>query len=132
VAEENARAAQVHDRYRTIAGDAFTAEFGTGDDEALVTNFSHHFDAPTCTALPAKVHGAVRSGGRVRRVRVRAESCSRVAALFSAIQLDAAGETPGGDTYTFGELRQQLEDAGFRNVSSHALPTPQTVLLAMK
>ena len=35
-----------------------------------------------------------------------------------------------GDAYTFAELHHQLEDAGFHNVSAHALPTPQTVLLA--
>jgi hypothetical protein len=39
-------------------------------------------------------------------------------------------ETPGGDAYTFDELRKQLEDAGFRNVTAHGLPTPETVLLA--
>jgi len=40
--------------------------------------------------------------------------------------------TPGGDAYTLAELTQQLEGAGFRNVSVHALPTPQLVLLAEK
>jgi len=52
-----------------------------------------------------------------------------IPARFSLTML---GETPGGDTYMFAELRQQLEDAGFHNVSSHALPTPQMVLLAEK
>lgn len=52
VAEENARAAQAQERYRTIAGDAFKADFGTGYDVALVTNFLHHFDALTCRAFP--------------------------------------------------------------------------------
>jgi hypothetical protein len=41
-------------------------------------------------------------------------------------------ETPGGDAYTFDELRRQLEDAGFGNVTAHALPTPQMVLVAEK
>ena len=40
--------------------------------------------------------------------------------------------TPAGDAYTLAELTQQLEGAGFRNVSAHALPTPQLVLLAQK
>jgi hypothetical protein len=32
--------------------------------------------------------------------------------------------TTGGDAYTFDELRQQLEGAGFRSLSPHGLPTP--------
>jgi len=40
--------------------------------------------------------------------------------------------TPGGDAYTFAELRQRLEGAGFSNVSAHAPPTPETIMLAEK
>ena len=40
--------------------------------------------------------------------------------------------TPGGDAYTFAELRQQLETAGFVGVSAHSLPTPETLVLAHK
>src|SRR5262245_46761831 len=51
VATENARAAGIQDRHQTLAGDAFKVDFGTGFDAALVTNFLHHFDRPTCTAF---------------------------------------------------------------------------------
>src|SRR5207249_7123938 len=37
VAEENARAANVQDRYRKVPGDAFKVDLGTGYDVALVT-----------------------------------------------------------------------------------------------
>jgi hypothetical protein len=40
--------------------------------------------------------------------------------------------TPSGDAYTFAELRQQLENAGFTGVSAHPLPTPQTIVQARK
>jgi hypothetical protein len=40
--------------------------------------------------------------------------------------------TPQGDAYTAAELKEQLEGAGFGNVSFHALPTPQTVVVAHK
>jgi hypothetical protein len=40
------------------------------------------------------------------------------------------GGTPAGDAYTFDELRDQLEKAGFADVSSHPLPTPETVIVA--
>jgi 2-polyprenyl-3-methyl-5-hydroxy-6-metoxy-1,4-benzoquinol methylase len=132
VATGNAAAAQVRDRYRTLPGDAFKVEFPSGFDVALVTNFLHHFDAPTCTAFLRKVHAALVPGGRVvvlEFVPNPDRVSPPVAARFSLSML--AG-TPGGDAYTLAELQQQLEGAGFRDVSAHALPTPETVLLAQK
>ncbi len=57
VATENAVALGVAARHTTIPGDAFTVDWGAGYDVALVTNFLHHFDVPTCTAFLKKVHG---------------------------------------------------------------------------
>ncbi len=132
VAEENARAAQVSDRYRTSPGDAFKVDFGDGYDVALVTNFLHHFDQSTCTAFLRKAHQALKPGGRVVVLEFVPHP-DRVSPPFPArFSLTMLAETPGGDAYTFDELRQQLEDAGFGNVTAHGLPTPQMVLLAEK
>ena len=132
VASEHARAVQVEDRYRTLAGDAFKVDFPNGFDVALVTNFLHHFDPPTCTNFLRKVYAALTPGGRVvvlEFVPNPDRVSPPVPARFSLTML--AG-TPSGDAYTFVELQQQLEGAGFRNVSAHALPTAQTILLAQK
>jgi hypothetical protein len=40
------------------------------------------------------------------------------------------GGTPAGDAYTLAELRDQLEKAGFADVTSYPLPTPETVVVA--
>jgi hypothetical protein len=40
--------------------------------------------------------------------------------------------THAGDAYTFAELQRQLEGAGFKDVTAHPLPSPQTVLAARK
>jgi hypothetical protein len=53
-------------------------------------------------------------------------------AIPARFSLAMLATTPSGDAYTFAELQRQLNSAGFRNVSAHALPTPQTVLLAQK
>lgn len=130
VAEENARAAQVSDRYRTLSGDAFKIGLGDGYDVALVTNFLHHFDQPTCTMFLRRVHHALKPGGRVAVLEF-VPNPDRVSPPFPArFALTMLAETPGGDAYTFDELRKQLEDAGFKNVRAHGLPTPQMVLLA--
>jgi SAM-dependent methyltransferase len=132
VASEHARSAQVQDRYRTLAGDAFKVDFPEGFDVALVTNFLHHFDPSTCTTFLKKVHAALRAGGRVVVLEF-VPNPDRVSPPIPArFSLAMLAGTPSGDAYTFAELQDQLQGAGFRNVSAHALPTPETVLLAEK
>jgi ubiquinone/menaquinone biosynthesis C-methylase UbiE len=132
VATEHARSAQVQDRYRTVAGDAFKVDFPDGFDVALVTNFLHHFDSKTCTGFLRKVHAALAPGGRVAILEF-VPNPDRVSPSFPArFSLSMLAGTPSGDAYTFAELQHQLENAGFRNVSAHPTPTPETVLLAQK
>jgi len=132
VATEHARAAGVQERHHTLPGDAFKVEFPDGCDVALVTNFLHHFDAATCTSFLKKVYGALKPGGRVVVLEF-VPNPDRVSPPVPArFALSMLTGTPGGDAYTLAELTQQLEGAGFRNVSTHALPTPQLVLVAEK
>ncbi|HEY2545362.1 MAG TPA: class I SAM-dependent methyltransferase, partial [Candidatus Acidoferrum sp.] len=51
VAQENARAAGVSDRYTVRPGSAFETDLGGGYDFVLLTNIFHHFDMPTCEKL---------------------------------------------------------------------------------
>jgi predicted O-methyltransferase YrrM len=132
VARENARAAGVEDRYRTLAGDAFAVDFGSGYDVALVTNFLHHFDPPTCTEFLRRMHRALKSGGRVVLLEFVPNPDRISPPVPARFPLTMLAGTRGGDAYTYDELRQQLEDAGFKGVSSHPLPTPQTILIAQK
>jgi ubiquinone/menaquinone biosynthesis C-methylase UbiE len=130
VATEHARAAGVQDRHRTLPGDAFKVQFPGGFDVALVTNFLHHFDSPTCIGFLEKVHGALKPGGRVAVLEF-VPNPDRVSPPVPArFSLSMLAGTPGGDAYTFAELEQQLTAAGFRKVSAHPLPTPQQVLVA--
>ena len=130
VTKENAVSQNVSDRIHLKPGDAFEIDFGHDYDVALVTNFLHHFDHATCVSFLSKVRRAMKAGGRVvilEMVPNRDRVTPVVAARFSLTML---GGTPGGDAYTLDELRDQLEKAGFADVSSHSLPTPQTVVIA--
>jgi SAM-dependent methyltransferase len=116
VAEENARAMGVGDRYHLLPGSAFEVDFGGGYDLALVTNFLHHFDAPTCATFMKKVHASLSPGGRAAIVEF-VPNPDRVsppmAAAFSMVML---ATTPSGDAYTFAELEGITKDAGFSRV----------------
>ncbi len=132
LAEEHAKAAGVQDRYRTIAGDAFTVDYGSGYDVVLVTNFLHHFDAPTNTNMLKKVHAALKPGGRVAVLEFVPNPDRVSPPMPAGFSLTMLAETAGGDAFTFAELRGQLADAGFHDVEAHGLPTPQTLLIARK
>jgi SAM-dependent methyltransferase len=133
VAEENAQAAGLAERFSTIVGDAFTVDLGTGYDAVLVPNFLHHFNVADCTAFLCRVHAALRPGGQVVIVEFVPNE-DRVtppaAAGFSFVML---GTTPEGDAYTFAEYGAMLADAGFRGTTLHALsPTAESAVIAAK
>src|SRR6476620_7047084 len=130
VAKENAASQGGSDRIHLKPGDAFKIDFGEGFDVALVTNFLHHFDQPTNISFLSKVRRSMKKGGRVvilEMVPNNDRISPPVAARFSLTML---GGTLAGDAYTLDELRDQLEKAGFADVSSHALPTPETIVVA--
>ena len=133
VAQENAQAAGVAERYRTIAGSAFEAAMGTGYDVVLLTNILHHFDVGTCEALLGRVHAALAPGGRAVILEF-VPNPDRVsppqAATFSMMML---GMTPAGDAYTFRELESMCRNAGFARAQLHPLdPHPEAVVVAVK
>ncbi len=133
VATENANRMGVGDRHHLIPGSAFDVEFGEDYDVVLVTNFLHHFDAETCTNFMAKVYAALKPGGKAITLEF-VPNDDRVSppgeALFALVMLAA---TPGGDAYTFAELKKMCEDAGFgRNVHVPLPPTPQHLVVSTK
>ena len=133
VAKENAQKAGVADRYQTIDGSAFDVEFGAGYDLVLLTNFLHHFDAPTCETLLRKVHAALADGGRAVTLEFVPNE-DRItppdAAGFSMIMLTG---TPSGDAHTFSELERMFANAGFSRSTFHPLPpTIQQVVISEK
>ena len=131
IAEENARAAGILNRFSKIVGDAFTVEMGHGYDAVLVPNFLHHFNTADCIAFLHRIHAALRPGGRVVIVEFVPNE-DRVtppaAASFSLVML---GTTPAGDAYTFAEYCQMLAEAGFRDPQIHPLPpTNESAVIA--
>jgi len=133
VAKENARAAGVAKRYRTIEGSAFEADYGGPYDLVLLTNFLHHFDPQTCEGLLRKVRAALAEGGRavtLEFVPNEDRVSPPIPASFSLMML--AG-TPSGDAYTFPELERMFANAGFTRTELHPLPAGiQPVIISQK
>ena len=128
VAQENAEAVGVVDRYRTIPGSVFEVGWG-GYDLVLLTNFLHHFDQSTCVGLLEQARQSLGVGGRVLAVEFMPNE-DRVSppfpAMFSFVML---GSTPSGDAYTAGEFEEMGRAAGFERISIDLLPpTPQSLV----
>ena len=122
VAKENAAAAGVSARHHKIAGSAFEVEWGMDFDLALITNFLHHFDRPTCVELLSKVRRSLSPGGRVLAVDFVPDE-NRVsppfAAAFSFVML---ASTPRGDAYTVREFEEMCSEAGFSATADRPFP----------
>jgi ubiquinone/menaquinone biosynthesis C-methylase UbiE len=133
VARENARNAGVDARYSTKPGSAFDVDFGPGYDLALLTNFLHHFDQPTCEGLLRKIHASLADGGRVVTLEFIPND-DRISppsdAMFSLMML---GTTPSGDAYTFAEYDRMFRNAGFSRSELRELkPLPQRIVVSYK
>lgn len=133
VAKENAEAAGVMPRYRTIPGSAFDVELGSSYDIVLLTNFLHHFDPPTNENFLRKVHAALAPGGRAAALEFVPNEdrvSPRMPAMFSLIML---WSTPAGDAYTPSQYKTMFTNAGFKGIEFHPLPpSPESVVIAKR
>ena len=133
VAMENAEKAGVADRVERLAGSAFEVEFGGPYDAVLLTNFLHHFDVETCTALLKKVHVSLKPGGVAATLEFVPNEDRVSPPMSAAFSMVMLASTASGDAYTFTELESMYRNAGFRDVSATAVPmSPQTIVLGVK
>jgi len=129
VAEENARKAGVADRYQRLPGSAFEVDFGGPYDVVLLTNFLHHFDAPTCVGLLKKVHAALKPGGISATLEFVPNEDRVTPPMAAGFSLTMLISTAAGDAYTFRELEAMHTAAGFHRIQAHPVPnSPHTVV----
>jgi cyclopropane fatty-acyl-phospholipid synthase-like methyltransferase len=122
VAKDNAEAAGVTGRYRTIAGDAMTTDLGRGYDLVLLPNFLHHFDETTCTTFLGRVREAMKQGGRVAALEFVPDENRVTPPIAASFSITMLAMTPSGDAYTFSQYQRMFTDAGFLGVDLHAMP----------
>ena len=132
VASENAKKMGVESRFRRLDGDAFAVDYGSGYDIALMTNFLHHFDIPTCTTLLRKVAAAMKPGGKLAILEFVPNDDRISPPPAAGFALTMLAGTPAGDAYTLAQLRRMSEEAGFKSIAVHPMPTPQNLVTATR
>jgi 2-polyprenyl-3-methyl-5-hydroxy-6-metoxy-1,4-benzoquinol methylase len=132
VAHENAVKFGVAGRWRAIEGSAFAADFGSGYDLVLVTNFIHHFDVPTNVGLFEKIRAAMKPGGKMAIVEMAVDDDRITPAGAGRFAMTMLTTTPSGDAFSQREIAAMCTRAGFDEVTHHSVPdTPQTVTIAV-
>lgn len=104
------------DRVNLAAGDFYKDELPEGCDLALLSAIIHQNSPSQNVDLFKKIHRALLPGGSLiirDHVMDETRTAPPMGSLFALNMLVA---TPGGDTYTFDELRSELEQAGFIGV----------------
>ncbi|MHB1034510.1 MAG: methyltransferase [Pirellulales bacterium] len=103
-------------RIKLVAGDFYTDPLPGGADYAWVSAILHQNSRAENVALLAKVHAALAPGGRIgiRDIVMDADRTRPVAGALFAVNMLVF--TPGGGTFTFDEMREDLEATGFTDV----------------
>lgn len=104
------------DRVALVAGDFYIDELPTSCDLALLSAIVHQNSPSQNVDLFKKINKALLPGGSLLirdHIMDEHRTAPPMGALFALNMLVA---TPGGDTYTFDELKDGLEQAGFTEV----------------
>ena len=114
IAERHFAAAGLLDRVTLAGGDFYDDDaLPSGADLAWVSAITHQNSRQQNRDLFAKVHAALAPGGRILirdAVMDEARTSPAYGAMFAVNMLV---NTPGGGTFTFGELAEDLAAAGF-------------------
>jgi predicted O-methyltransferase YrrM len=116
LAKKRLTAAGFLDRVELAAGDFYVDEMPGGCDLALLSAIIHQNSPAQNIELYKKIHRALEPGGVVLiRDHIMDESRTQppAGAMFA---LNMLVNTSGGDTFTFGEVKETLEAAGFGEV----------------
>ncbi len=117
MAEPRLTALGLRDRVRLVPGNFYTDALPAGADLAWVSAIVHQNSRQQNRALFGKVFAALVPGGRIliRDFVMDDTRTEPAAGAFFAVNMLVG--TPGGGTFTFGELRDDLAAAGFVEVT---------------
>ncbi len=116
IARERMEAEGLMERVVLVAGDYNKDALPGGCDLALLFAIIHQNSPAENLALFTKIYGVLESGG-VLLIRDFIMDSSRTAPKTGTLfALNMLVNTPGGDTYTFAEISEALQKAGFGHI----------------
>ena len=122
----------VRDRFDFIEGDLLKANFGSGYDVATLGHILHSEGEQRSRHLLKKTYGALKSGGTIAIAEwlVNDQRTKPLPSLMFAVQMLV--NTEKGNTFSFNEIKEWLEEAGFKKVRKLEAPGPSPLILATR
>lgn len=122
----------VRDRFDFIEGDLLKASLGNGYDVATLGHILHSEGEQRSRQLLKKVFRALKSGGTIAIAEwlVNDDRTKPLPSLMFSVQMLV--NTEKGDTFSFNQIKDWLEEAGFKKVRKLEAPGPSPLILATK
>jgi SAM-dependent methyltransferase len=122
----------VGDRFNYVEGDMLEANFGSGYDIATLGHILHSEGEDRSRQLLRKIFRALKSGGTIAIAEwlVNDDRTKPLPSLMFAVQMLV--NTEKGDTFSFNQIKNWLEEAGFKKVRKLEAPGPSPLVLATK
>ena len=122
----------VADRFNYVEGDMLEANFGSGYDIAILGHILHSEGEDRSRRLLKKIFRALKSGGTIAIAEwlVNDDRTKPLPSLMFAVQMLV--NTEKGDTFSFNQIKNWLEEAGFKKVRKLEAPGPSPLVLATK
>jgi len=122
----------VGDRFNYVEGDMLEANFGARYDIATLGHILHSEGEDRSRQLLRKIFRALKSGGTIAIAEwlVNDDRTKPLPSLMFAVQMLV--NTEKGDTFSFNEIKNWLEEAGFKKVRKLDAPGPSPLILATK
>lgn len=132
ITEKVARRCGVHDRLTVSPGDLLEADFGQGHQVATIGHILHGIGVKRSQQLLRKTFAALAPGGTVAIMEFLAndQRTGPPAALIFAVNMLV--NTEAGDTFTFAEISDWLQHAGFINPRLLDVPAVSPLVLATR
>jgi SAM-dependent methyltransferase len=112
-ARQRIGATELADRVDFVAGDFYRDELPAGADFAWVSAIIHQHAREDSRGLFAKVFRALEPGGRIGIRDIVMEPCRTRPLLGALFAINMLVATERGGTYTFQEIAEDLQAAGF-------------------
>lgn len=122
----------VGDRFNYVEGDILDANFGSGYDIATLGHILHSEGEERSRKVLKKTFRALKPGGVIAIAEwlVNDNRTEPLPSLMFAVQMLV--NTERGDTFSFNEIKNWLQDAGFKKVRTLEAPGPSPLILATK
>ncbi len=124
---------RVASQFDYLEGDFQTIDLGEGMyDVAILGHICHSEGRDGTRKLLARISRALAPGGRLVIAEFLCDEARSTAEFPLTFALNMLVHTAAGDTFTYGELTEMLEEAGFGNVTGVMIPGPSPLIVGRK